>query len=1131
MRFVLLTLALAGPLLAQTTGTATLVGTVSDNTGAVVPGAAVTMVNDDTRFISKGLTGPDGSYYIPNLIPGNYQLTIEAKGFKRYVRDGIILRTSEQPRIDVQLEVGAVTESIQVTGGAPLLETETSSTGQILEGNTIVKIPVLQKYAFRILLYLPSTSNINGQHVVGQRERAMGYTLDGVGGKEPVRGMVATTNAVLSPSIDSFQEVKLFTTGMPAEIGHAAGGLLQAVFKSGTNQLHGSAEDRYIQKVLIHRNYLEQLPRVNPFTYHELSGSLSGPLSIPKLYNGKDRTFWFFGYQRHHEKGGETATLAVPSPEMLAGNFNFGGLNPIFDPASTRFGPDAGCPAGQAECWSRQPFPNNQVPQSRFDPAVRNFLSRNPYVPENNPDRAIDRGFGPTNNLIAPTTYRSYRSRYDGKIDHQFRPNHRMFGRYSHVAHRAWRDRWSPEIAWREYDSRAVPLPIDQRNIVISDTYTISPTLINEARLGFNRRKSTTAPSTYGQDWAKQLGIPNVSALTFPNFQACNNQSNCTGGTTFFRQGNLALSYEVGEDFTFQNNLTKIVNRHTLKFGYELLRTRYNNLTPALPSGSYRFGATDYPFRPNTGNAFAAFLLGSVSNAEFTQNMATWLPQWWSHAWYVQDDFKIRRNITLNLGLRWSYESPFQTKFGQQSQFDPNATDPITGRRGAIVHPKGPLASKDLNNFQPRLGLAWQMTPRLVFRSSFGVITQDLFTNGLAQNFEEYVATAAIQAPVGDPRPVFQLSQGPPAVRFNVNPDGSVPFIGTNFANRPASWFDPNMRMPYVMNWSAGFQWNFSSTWLLEILYQGSRGVRLLNNWDINQIPLDISNDPTVLRTIFQSSQNYRPYPHFGAIQHYANYGDNSYHGNTWRVEKRYSAGLTLNAFYTFSKSLNNGDNDGGVSGITFYNRALEKARANYDIRHRFVSVKTYELPFGKGRRFMSGGGIKNTILGGWEIAWTQTFQSGPPFTVSFAGSPFNYLPGATRPNLVSGAAPVTPNWSIGPHRFPVQAQVPYLNADAFAYPDQFTPGSMGRNIIEAPGITWPQFSLSKQWQILERFRFILRWDSNNPFKSPNFGQPNSVFNRQNLANFGRVGTATRGGFSDIGTAQPNHLIVFRLEF
>jgi hypothetical protein len=1131
MKYLIVSAFLAVSLLAQTTGTATLVGIVTDNTGAVVPGASITVVNLETQFISKSQTTPEGSYYVPNLIPGTYRLTIESQGFKRYVRDGIILRTSEQPRLDVQLEVGAVTESINVTGGAPLLETETSATGQILEGETIVKIPVLQKYAFRILLYLPSTSNINGQHVVGQRERAMGYTLDGVGGKEPVRGMVATTNAVTSPSIDSFQEVKLFTTGMPAEMGHAAGGLLQAVFKSGTNQVHGSAEDRYIQKALIHRNYLEQLPRVNPFTYHELSGNMGGPLYLPKIYNGKDKTFWFFGYQRHHEKGGETATLQVPSPEMLAGNFNFGNLNPIFDPSTTRFGPDSGCAAGQAECWSRQPFPNNQVPLSRFDPAVRNFLSRNPYVPENNADRAIDRGFGPTNNLIAPTTYRSYRSRYDSKIDHQFASNHRMFGRYSHVSHRAWRDRWSPEIAWRDYDSRAVPLPIDQRNVVISDTYTFTPTTINELRLGFNRRKSSTIPSTIGGDWARQLGIPNVSSETFPNFQACNNQSNCTGGTTFFRQGNLAQSYEVGEDFTFQNNLTKIVRRHTLKFGYELLRTRYNNLNSALPSGTYRFGATDYPFRPNTGNAFAAFLLGSVSNAEFTQNMATWLPQWWSHAWYIQDDFKIKRNITLNLGLRWSYESPFQTKYGQQSQFDPTATDPITGRRGAIVHSKGPLASKDLNNFQPRVGLAWQIKPTLVFRGSFGVITQDLFTNGLAQNFEEYFATAAIQAPVGDPRPVFQLSQGPPAVRFNVNPDGSVPFIGSNFANRPASWFDPNMRMPYIMNWSGGFQWNFTNTWLLEVLYQGSRGVRLLNNWNINQVPLDISTNPATLQTVFQQVQNFRPFPHFGAVQHYSNYGDNSYHGNTWRVEKRYSSGLTLNAFYTFSKSLNNGDNDGGVSGITYYNRSLEKARANYDIRHRFVSVMTYELPFGKGRKFMNGGGWKNAVLGGWDIAWTQTFQSGPPFTVSFAGSPFNYLPGDARPNVVQGTNMVTPNWNIGPNRFPVQAQVPYLNADAFNYPNAFTPGTMGRNIVEAPGITWPQFSLSKEWRIFEYFRFILRWDSNNPFKSPNYGQPNSAFNRQNLANFGRVGTATRGGFSDIGTAQPNHLLVFRLEW
>lgn len=214
---------------------------------------------------------------------------------------------------------------------------------------------------------------------------------------------------------------------------------------------------------------------------------------------------------------------------MLAGNFNFGGLNPIYDPATTVQGADG--------TWSRTPFPNNQVPQARFDPAVKNFLARNPYVPENNTQRAFNAALGPTNNLVSPTNYRSYRTRFDVKLDQQFSSAHKMFGRYSHVRHRSWRDRLSPEIAWKEYDWRAVPIPIDQRNVVISDTYTISPSLINEARLGFNRRKGTVFPSTIGGDWAKQLGIPNVNAETFPNFQACNNQSNCTGGTNVFPSG------------------------------------------------------------------------------------------------------------------------------------------------------------------------------------------------------------------------------------------------------------------------------------------------------------------------------------------------------------------------------------------------------------------------------------------------------------------------------------------------------------------------------------------------------------------------------------------------------------------
>ncbi|HET8549900.1 MAG TPA: carboxypeptidase regulatory-like domain-containing protein [Bryobacteraceae bacterium] len=1113
LRGVVTLLFAAWAMLAQSTGTATIVGTVTDSTGARIPAAKVVVVNTETQFISSTATNADGDYYISYLNPGTYRLTIEAPGFRQHVRDGIVLRTSETPRLDVQLELGSVTETVKVTAAAPLLETETSATGQVLEGETIVKIPVLQKYAFRILLYLPGTTNINGQHVVGQRERSLGYTLDGIGGKEPVRSNF-NTNQVTSTTIDALQEVKLFTTGMPAEYGHSGGGLLSTVFKSGTNQLHGSAEDRYINKEMIHRTRLEQLARKNPFTYHELSATLGGPVYFPKLYDGKNKTFFFFGFQRHHEKASETRAVDVPSDAMYAGDFSFGGRGrPLYDPNTTR--------QDESGRWIREPFAGNKIPTERIDPVIRNYLAKNPFTRANAPG-FIDAN-GPHENLVTLTKYRSYRTRFDGKVDHQFSSNHKIFGRYSHVRHRSFQDRWTVELAWRDIDFRAVPIPIDQRNAVISDTFTLSPTIVNEMRFGFNRRHFTRNPPTIGQGWARQLGIPNTADDTFPDFRT-------SSGGRHYRMDSFAASEQVAEDFTFQENLTKVAGRHTIKTGYELLRTRFNSVLEENPSGIYRLGGTDLPFTPNTGNEFANFLLGYVVRADFTRNYASWLPRWWSHALYIQDDFKPTRNLTLNLGVRWSYESPFSTKYGQQAQFDPTARDPITGRLGAITHPGGPLARRDWNNFQPRLGLAWNFHPGKVFRASFGMISQDLLTNDINQNFDEYQATAVVQQPTGDPRPAFRLSQGPPPIVFRTNPDGSVPFIGTNFAGRSASWFDPNMRMPYIMNWSAGVQWEFARNILAELTYQGSAGVGLLNSWDINAIPLDISRDPAELQRIFQALQNYKPYPQFGAVRLYSNFGHNTYHGGTLRMEKRYSAGLSVNGFYTLSKALNEADNDGDATGVTYYNRRLEKARANYDIRHRFVSVLTYELPFGRGRRLMNRGGILNAALGGWELAWTETLQSGPPFTITFADSPYNYLPGALRPNQIRPNARVE-GWDIGPNRFPTSAQNPYLDISAFAYPGPFQPGTLGRNTVEAPGLIWTQFSLSKSWAFFERARFILRWDVNNPFKNPAYGQPGNVFSTRNTAAFGRVGTSTRGGFSDIGTANFNSILVARIEF
>ena len=1107
---------LASTLLAQSTGTATLVGNVTDPTGATVAGAKVTVLNTGSGFLSESTTKADGSYYVPYLNPGAYRLTIETSGFKKYVQDGITLRTNESPRIDVTMEIGTLSDTINVKASTPLLETETSSTGQIMDGETVVKLPVMQKGIKRMTLYMPGVNVINGLHGVGQRERSMGVTLDGVSGKEPVRGAVNDDQRIMTGTLDMIQEFKMWNTGLPAEFGHSGGGVLSATYKSGTNLFHGSMEDRYLNGNLVHRQYFDQLKRCdvglpcNPWSYHEMSATAGGPIFIPKIYNGRDKTFFFFGFQRHHEKVSETAFTNVPTPEMLNGDFGFGGRGfQLYDPASTR--QDA---TGK---WIRDPIPGNRIPVSQIDPVVKKFLSFNPWTASNRPGTITPSGV--TQNLVLPTKGRYYFTRFDTKVDHQFSTNHRIFSRVSRMRNRA-PGRYSTDIAWQDYDPVLVQ-PNDFTNVVVSDTNTFTPTLINEFRLGYNRRHETKDPSTYGTGVAGLLGIPNVDAATFPKFN------------TSFNGGPGGRFQNVSEDFTMQENITKVRGKNTIKFGYEVVRTRYNALSEALPSGNYSFGGTELPFTPNTGNTFASFLLGNVSSAQFTRNQGTWLPRWWSHAFYAQTDYRPIRNLTLNLGVRWSYESPFSTKYGQHSQFDPAAIDPNSGLKGGIVHAGGQLARKDLNNFQPRIGMAYNFKHNLVFRSSFTLISSDLMTNDVNQNFEEYLATANVQSPTGDPRTVFKLSQGPPAVKFISSADGSVPYVGTNYSGRNATWYDPNMRTPYVMSWSGGVQWQFKSTWLLDASYQGSAGVKLMNAWNINVRPIDwFPKDTPTLDTIRINFQNYKPYTQFNNVNLISNFGHNTYHAGTLRIEKRYAGGFTMNSFYTWSKTLNNADDDGNASGITYFNRSLEKGRANYDVHHRWVTSMTYELPFGKGRRYMNGGGLKNTLLGGWEVVWIQTFQSGPPFTVGFAGSPSVYLPGVgNRPNQILPDDQVKlEHVDIGPNRFPFAAQTRYLNINGFAYPAAYTIGSLGRNTLEAPGIIWSQASVQKSWRIRERLKFTLRADANNPYKYHNFNPPNSTYNKTDPSSFGTF-TGTRGSFSDIGTGRWHMIMVFRLEW
>ena len=1108
LRIATLALILApAPALHAQTATGNIVGRVTDNSGAIVPGAQVTALNPEKGLTFHTVTDQEGMYRFYYLAPATYTLTVTQPGFSTVVRPGIQLQSNESPEVDIQLQVGALTEKVQVDATSPLVETTTATTGSILPGRQMNTLPIMQRYTWMTMYLMPDVTSMNGFHIDGQRDRGIGYTVDGIPGTQPVIGGVAT-NRIVSTTPNAIEEVKLASTVLPAEYGHSAGGLLSATYKSGTNRFHWEGEDRYVNNAMLHRAYFN-LGNA-PFGYHELSSLVSGPVFIPKVYHGANKTFFLFGWSMHHERYNQSTFSSVPTPDELNGDFNFGGKGyPIYDPATTMQLPNGS--------WTSSPFAGNIIPKSRFDPAIVKFLSNQPWdAPNNLGGSGSLTATGPVQNYGATSSYYSYRYRYDAKVDHNFSDKNRIFGRYSQILNRAVGDQIG--INWRILDGSAVLQPVDQENAVISDTEIFSPNLINEARLGFNRWRLSRTPPGLNQNWAQMLGIPGVSGATFPTFE------DSTGAYFFNTQFPGGVLDQVSQSYTFQDTVTLVRGSHSFRMGYEILRSTANVLPQNSPGGTFYFGGTGYPFTPKTGNDFAALLLGSVTRATFSSDLATWLPRWWSHALFFQDDWTVNRRLTLNLGLRWSYESPFETKYGQQSEFDPTATDPLTGMLGAITHPSGGLNRSNYKHFQPRIGAAYKITDNLVFRGGFAATAVDLFTPNLAQNFQEYTTNVTVQNPSGNPSPAFYLSQGPGTLNYTILPNGTSPYVagaGGNYSGRTAERIDPNLSNPYTMNWNTTLQYQFKPDWLLELSYEGSAGVGLLEAWNINTIPFGISTSPTTLNTIFANQQNYRPFPNFGEIDQWGNFGHSTYHAGTVKLTKRFSHGFTISSFYTRSKAIDDCDNDMLCTGETYYNRGLEKGRAGYDLTNRTVTYATYALPLGKGRKFMDRGGILDYIFGGWNVTWVQTYQSGLPVTFTMSGSPYNYLPGnqtatGLRPNqILPNSQVVVPNWSIG-DRFATSIENPIWNINAFAYPAAFTAGTLGRNTVNGPHLVWSQASAAKEIRIRELATLQLRYDINNIFKNPNFVNPTSVVNLTSPGLFGKP-TATQGGWCCLG--------------
>ena len=1105
--------------------TGTITGTVTDSSGAAIPNVKVTVIQTDTNFQSNALTNSEGFYRVPSLQPGTYRITFEAAGFKRFLQVGVDLNVGSVLPVNAKLEVGQLTESVQVSAQGTLLETETSSTGSLTEGATLYKMPLYQRYVLNTLNLNPGMTmngyayggSLGGFNVAGQRSTGTAFFEDGVLGNDPQ----SSTGNNIKPIENSVDEVKVLTGTLPAEYGHTTGGVVTVVKQGGSNQFHGVAADLGRTRMMTHRQFFNLYrtsdpqpgaPNGVPAWFMQPDANASGPVYIPKVYDGRNKTFFFFGYQKLIEKKSAAYTSQTPTPDELAGDFTFGGLGvPIYDPTTTRQLADG--------TWTRDPIPGNVIPKNRFDPAAAKIIGMNPWVPPNTPGSLSSSG--PVSNYTYNARSRTFFEDYSTRIDQQFSSSFKIYGSYTYN-HQSGLGR-PTSIAIPEFDgANGIITPYTQRNLSLGATKLFGPSALNDIRVGYFRARNDTMVPSYNENWGGTLGIPNVSPLLMPSFSstAASGYTSAPALNTMYGLTVPGTSRTVRETYSIRDDFSKVVGTHAFKTGYELLNFRANYFQLGQPSGIFQFDNMTAGLQPNgqplpnTGNLLAGLELGSVRQANFTTYTSTWLPRDNIHSLYFQDDWKVSRDLTLNVGIRWSTESPFHSQHGQLSNFSPTTVDPVSGLTGAIVHPTGSLNQRSLHNFQPRLGASWHPMQKWVFRGGFGLNTVDIrFPNAL-QQFDEYQAQVVQQRAPGDPRPLFQLSQGPAPVVYNILPNNTATYVGTNYGSRNIYWMDGNLHPGYVMNWNGTVEYEFSSNNVLKFMYQGSAGVHLVESWNRNIFPTDFGADNPALRAAaFAAPQNYLPYPQFGSINYMSNTGHSTWHAGTVQFVKRYSQGLVLNTFYTYSKALDDCDSDSGTcSGVApLTNRNLNKGRAGYDRRHVFVANATYELPVGKGRRYLNHNKILDYIAGGWEIAWVQSIETGNPFGFSYTNSPYNYFPssmGNYVPNLTCSGISM-PGFGlgsmIGGNRFNQALENPVLNVNCFAAPPPFTVGNAGRNIVTGPGIIYSQASAQKNFHFKERWNLQFRFDFQNPFHNWGFNNPSNQVDFKNPQLFGKI--------------------------
>lgn len=1080
-----------------------ITGTITDKSGASVAGVKVVATNLETGVTRESISTDGGAYTIPSLPPGRYVLSATKDGFKTIKQENLTLEVNAVLRLDVQLELGAVSESVTVSSAPPLIESENSSLGQVVETKQIVELPLNGRNFVQLATLGPGVTGVGfgasgtimsgtrpddqrpGSELFsnGNREGSNNFLLDGIDNNERL-----TLAITLRPSVEAVREFKIQTSLFAADQGRNPGATVNVVTKSGANELHGAAYNFLRNDNFDAKNYFTAPGAKKPQLAQNQFGAALGGAII------KNKLFYFGNYEGYRRRQEVPLLGTVPTTRAKAGDF--GEYRNIFDPSTLR------AQTGTTSGFVRDQFPNRVIPASRFDPITARLIETYP-----NPTSA-----GIANNYTVAPKQRQDWNQYDLRGDYNVSDTSFLYGRYSFQDTSTLRPSTFPTttvrglttpVALGNEDTFAGESRQKAWHTMINYSKTIKPTLLMELKAGFQRFSLDFIQegATPGAKLGEQLGVINANqgprADGIPIFSP--------GGYFGFGQTRSLPIIRKENTYQYAAAFNWTYNNHTVKFGGDMIRRQISEFQTNRGNGRFNFSnafTNDPNSQGNTGDPMASSLLGVASTIE--QDFTLVFPgmRGWENSLYIQDDIKVSDRLTANLGIRYEYFSPYSEVANRLANFD------ITSGKlliGGLNSDKYMGVRPDMNNFAPRVGAAYKLRKGTVLRGGWGVFYGTQGNGGaVMRGFRQApfgpVQTVDINQFVANPRRVQQGLD--PLLPIDVNnfvnnPRGNL--IGTNFDFGPSRTYQYNFQiqqeLPGNMVWKVG--------------YVGNKNRGLDYTYDANQAdpgPTPIAQRRP-LRNIAPNVQ--------GATYAIAD-GYSDYHALQTTVERRFSNGMSFLSAYTWSHSIDNVPNAfGGASNgpipqdIRF--RDVDRGSSGFDIRHRFTHSMNYDLPWGKGKALNIQNRALDVIAGGWQTNVIFTWQGGLPFTPTIAST--SNTGTGSRPNLNR-----TPSFTSGTRALWFDTT---LGPDAtWGTPAPFTYGNAGRNILYGPGrVNW-DWSLFKNFNFSEKYKLQFRSEFFNLFNTPQFGLPNAT-----------IGTPAAGSITSLSGNNRQVQLALRFSF